>query len=65
MLKFNVLSRCSEPVKFAVCYVLSELMHYGLDLALLVFYGLGCVALGATLFLLCSYILFYESKVNA
>ena len=65
MLKFNVLSRCSEPVKFAVYYVLSELLHYGCDLALLVFYGLGCVVLGVTLVLLCSYILSHESNVNA
>ena len=65
MLISIVLPRCSEPVKFAVVYLLAELLHFGRDLELLVRYGMGCVALGVILFLLRFCMLSYESNVNA
>ena len=65
MLMFKVLSRCSEPVKFAFFYVVTELMKFGRDMARLIGYGLGCMALGVILFMLRYYMSFYESNVNA
>ena len=65
MLKFNVLSRYSEPVKFADCYVISETWHSGYDLALLLLCVMGCAALGVPLFLICYHVLSYESNAHA
>ena len=65
MLKFNVFPRCSEPVKFADCYVISETWHSGYDLALLLLCLMGCAALGVPLFLMCYPVLSYESNAHA
>ena len=65
MLKFNVFPRCSEPVKFADCYVISETWHSGYDLALLLLCVMGCAALGVPLLLICYIVLSYESNAHA
>lgn len=52
MLQFKTLSRCSEPVKFAVFYVVLNSMQCGQNWMNFVSYDMGCMALYVMLFLL-------------